>query len=89
MVLDLLYSSSLHCKTRNKYFIGKISFSSLRKSIAIFSLIEYEPVKYKNYQFPKWAEYSGWAIALSSILAIPIYAIILLARQTGTLKEVR
>ncbi|CAF1447953.1 unnamed protein product [Adineta steineri] len=56
-------------------------------SIAIFSLIEYEPVKYKNYQFPTWAEYIGWCIALSSILAIPIYAIALFARQTGTMKE--
>ncbi|CAF4424915.1 unnamed protein product, partial [Adineta steineri] len=56
-------------------------------SIAIFSLIEYEPVKYKTYQFPTWAEYIGWCIALSSILAIPIYAIALFARQTGTMKE--
>ncbi|CAF4617214.1 unnamed protein product [Rotaria socialis] len=31
-------------------------------SIAVFSLIEYEPVKYKNYQFPSWAEYIGWCI---------------------------
>lgn len=56
-------------------------------SIAIFSLVEYEPVTYKKYRFPKWAEYIGWCIALSSILAIPIYAIILFARQTGTMKE--
>jgi hypothetical protein len=46
-------------------------------------------VKYKTYVFPKWAEYLGWCIALSSILAIPIYAIALFARQTGTMKEVR
>lgn len=46
-------------------------------------------MKYKSYVFPKWAEYIGWCIALSSILAIPIYAIILLAKQTGSLKEVK
>jgi len=46
-------------------------------------------VKYKNYRFPKWAEYTGWCIALSSILAIPIYAIVFLVRQTGSLKEVK
>ncbi len=46
-------------------------------------------MKYKNYRFPTWAEYTGWCIALSSILAIPIYAIILFARQTGSLKEVK
>jgi hypothetical protein len=46
-------------------------------------------VKYKSYVFPTWAEYTGWCIALSSILAIPIYAIILFARQTGSIKEVR
>ncbi|CAM4794437.1 unnamed protein product [Rotaria magnacalcarata] len=56
-------------------------------SIAIFSLIEYEPVKYKNYQFPSWAEYIGWCIALSSILAIPIYAIAFFAKQTGSFKQ--
>ncbi|CAF1107259.1 unnamed protein product [Adineta ricciae] len=57
------------------------------KSIAIFSLVKYEPVTYKKYRFPKWAEYLGWSIALSSIVAIPIYAIAFFARQTGTLKE--
>ncbi|CAF2129994.1 unnamed protein product [Rotaria magnacalcarata] len=66
----------------------KISFDKSAKwSIAIFSLIEYEPVKYKNYQFPSWAEYIGWCIALSSILAIPIYAIAFFAKQTGSFKQ--
>ncbi len=46
-------------------------------------------MKYKNYVFPNWAEYVGWCIALSSILAIPIYAIFLFATQTGSLKEVK
>jgi amino acid transporter len=46
-------------------------------------------VKYKSYVFPKWAEYIGWCIALSSILAIPIYAIYLFAIQTGSVKEVK
>ncbi|MCC7159960.1 MAG: hypothetical protein IT281_10545 [Ignavibacteria bacterium] len=34
-------------------------------------------MKYKNYQFPSWAEYIGWCIALSSILGIPNYAVVL------------
>jgi len=92
MVLDCLYTFSLYCKNKlTHFFYSKIFiflFVFVLKSIAIFSLIEYEPVKYKTYTFPKWAEYTGWCIALSSILAIPIYAIILLARQTGSLKEV-
>lgn len=46
-------------------------------------------MKYKDYEFPKWAEYVGWCIALSSIVAIPLYAIILFARQTGSVREVR
>jgi hypothetical protein len=45
-------------------------------------------VKYKNYQFPRWAEYTGWCITFSSISAIPIYAIALFARQTGSFREV-
>ncbi|CAF1494150.1 unnamed protein product [Adineta steineri] len=56
-------------------------------SIAIFSLVEYQPVTYKKYHYPKWAEYIGWCIVLSSILAIPIYAVALFARQKGTFKE--
>jgi hypothetical protein len=45
-------------------------------------------VTYKNYRYPKWAECIGWFVALSSILAIPIYAIVLFLRQKGSLKEV-
>ncbi|CAF0965451.1 unnamed protein product [Adineta ricciae] len=65
----------------------KVLTPLLCMSIAIFSLVKYEPVTYKKYRFPKWAECLGWSIALSSIVAIPIYAIVFFARQTGTLKE--
>ena len=44
-------------------------------------------MKYKSYVFPKWAEYLGWCIALSSILAIPIYAIVLLCKTNWFIKR--
>ncbi|CAF1596131.1 unnamed protein product [Didymodactylos carnosus] len=56
-------------------------------SIAIFSLVEYEPVSYKQYRFPRYAEITGWCIALSSISAIPVYAIYILLKGSGTLKQ--
>lgn len=39
--------------------------------ILIYSWIKYQPVKYNNYHFPKWAEDLGWLISFSSIVAVP------------------
>ena len=45
--------------------------------IFLFTLFKYESPKYgDNYDYPFWAEVLGWFMALSSMLVIPIYAII-------------
>ena len=41
------------------------------------------------YVYPTGAKAVGWILALSSILMIPIVAIITLCRKQGTIREVR
>lgn len=54
----------------------------------MFGLIYHEPLQYNDYSYPNWAEWVGWSLALSSIIMIPIVAIIQLVNTPGTLKEV-
>lgn len=50
----------------------------------------YKPLAYdKNYIYPGWANGIGWCLALSSILCMPVVAIVRLAITKGTLFEVR
>lgn len=55
--------------------------------VVTFGLIYHEPLKYIDYSYPNWAEWVGWSLALSSILMIPIVAIVQLVGTPGTLKE--
>jgi len=55
---------------------------------AAYSLIKYEPFKYKDYLYPWWGEMIGWFMALSSMLVIPIYAVYYLITTPGSLKKV-
>ena len=41
-----------------------------------------------KYTYPTGAKAVGWILALSSILMIPIVALITICRKQGTLKEV-
>lgn len=54
----------------------------------MFGLIYHEPLQYKGYKYPYWAEWVGWSLALSSIIMIPLVAIIQLVKTPGTCKEV-
>jgi hypothetical protein len=56
--------------------------------VAVFSLVNYERFKYKDYVYPWWGELIGWIMALSSMLAIPIYAIYKAITTTETLRDV-
>jgi solute carrier family 6 GABA transporter-like protein 1 len=49
--------------------------------VFVFSLVQYERPKYLNYTFPLWGELLGWALALSSMLAIPVYMLWLIVRS--------
>lgn len=54
----------------------------------MFGLIYHQPLQYNDYNYPTWAEWVGWGLALSSILMIPLVAIIQLIKTPGTLREV-
>jgi hypothetical protein len=56
--------------------------------VALYSLINYERFKYKDYVYPWWGELLGWLMALSSMLIIPIYAVYKILTTNGTIKEV-
>lgn len=56
--------------------------------IIIYGLIGHEPLKYENYTYPAWANVFGWAIAGSSVLMIPLVAIIMIVKTPGSFCEV-
>lgn len=56
--------------------------------VIVFGLLYHEPLQYNEYHYPGWAEGIGWTLAMSSILMIPLFAIIQLINTPGTLKEV-
>lgn len=39
--------------------------------------------------FPNWAYQLGWAISLSSVVPVPIYAVVRLCLAQGTFRQVR
>ncbi|KAM9789032.1 sodium- and chloride-dependent GABA transporter ine [Neosynchiropus ocellatus] len=43
--------------------------------ILVFSIIEFKPARYEEYIFPQWAQGVGWAIALASMIWIPLGAL--------------
>ncbi|EEB13194.1 tryptophan transporter, putative [Pediculus humanus corporis] len=55
--------------------------------VVMFGLFYHESLQYEEYRYPSWAEGIGWSLAMSSILMIPLTAIITLCRTEGTLKE--
>ena len=56
--------------------------------IIIYGLISYEPLKYNDYIYPWWVNVAGFFVASSSVLCIPIAAIILLLKTPGTFTQV-
>jgi len=57
-------------------------------SIFVLCLSKYERMKYENDEvLPIWAEALGWCLALSSMLCIPVMAVIQLMKQKGSLIE--
>lgn len=55
--------------------------------VVMFGLIYHQPLQYNDYNYPTWAEWVGWGLALSSILMIPLVAIIQLIKTPGTFRE--
>ena len=66
-----------------------LTFFLVTQGIFIFSLVTYEPLTYnKTYHYPRWAQALGWLMALSSIMCIPLVAIIKFLLAEGTFYEV-
>ncbi|XP_059173432.1 sodium-dependent dopamine transporter-like [Physella acuta] len=53
--------------------------------IIVFGLANYAPLEHEGYIYPMYANLIGWAIALSSILCIPGFAIYSIIRAKGPL----
>jgi len=49
----------------------------------IFSSVDYSPITYAGIKYPQWGENIGWCIALSSLIAIPILAMIEYCKASG------
>lgn len=55
----------------------------------ICSFLNYQPLKSRGgYVYPDWSHHLGLAMALSSMVVIPIYAVVKLCFTKGTLKQV-
>uniref|UniRef100_A0A4W3K5X4 Transporter n=1 Tax=Callorhinchus milii TaxID=7868 RepID=A0A4W3K5X4_CALMI len=48
----------------------------------------FKATEYDNYIFPDWANTTGWCIAISSMAAVPIYAVYKCASLRGSLRQV-
>lgn len=72
----------------NRIFFLLINLS-LVQGIFLFSLVNYKPVTYnKTYEYPSWAVFIGWCMALSSMLCIPVYFVYQLLVTPGNLRQV-
>ncbi|XP_075912785.1 sodium- and chloride-dependent GABA transporter ine-like [Petromyzon marinus] len=54
-------------------------------AILVFSVLQYEPVRYGDYVYPAWAEGLGWVVSLLSIGWIPLGMAHTLYHAQGTL----
>ncbi|XP_077984966.1 sodium-dependent proline transporter-like [Glandiceps talaboti] len=59
----------------------------LMTGVMIFSFIKYSPASYGDYIFPPWAEGVGWAMAMLSVVVIPLYMVLVILRGNGNILE--
>ncbi|KAM9830989.1 sodium- and chloride-dependent creatine transporter 1-like [Syngnathus typhle] len=56
--------------------------------VFLFHVVNYKPLTYNTvYTYPWWGEMIGWALALSSMLCIPLTVVYKLLRSKGSLRE--
>ncbi|EDV20630.1 uncharacterized protein TRIADDRAFT_64302 [Trichoplax adhaerens] len=51
--------------------------------VVVFKFVDYGPIKYGTYIFPKWSEIIAWFVALCSMLCIPGVAIYKIVKAPG------
>uniref|UniRef100_A0A3P9Q0E9 Transporter n=1 Tax=Poecilia reticulata TaxID=8081 RepID=A0A3P9Q0E9_POERE len=57
-------------------------------AVFLFHVVNYQPLTYNTvYTYPVWGEALGWALALSSMLCIPLTVLYKLLRCKGPLRE--
>uniref|UniRef100_A0A8C2Z5T6 Transporter n=1 Tax=Cyclopterus lumpus TaxID=8103 RepID=A0A8C2Z5T6_CYCLU len=57
-------------------------------AVFMFHVVNYKPLTYNTvYTYPLWGEALGWALALSSMLCIPVTVLYKLLRCKGSLRE--
>ncbi|XP_028265195.1 sodium- and chloride-dependent creatine transporter 1 [Parambassis ranga] len=57
-------------------------------AVFLFHVVNYKPLTYNTvYTYPVWGEVLGWALALSSMLCIPVTVLYKLLRCKGSLRE--
>ena len=49
--------------------------------------MSYSPVTYGTYTYPTWAEAIGLGLSLASMVWVPLYALLYLARGEGSLRQ--
>ena len=59
------------------------------QGIMMFGFVMHEPLKYEDYTYPAWANIVGWCLALSSMLCMPVFAVVSILRAKGSFLEVR
>ena len=64
-----------------------LGFRGLSSPPRIFNLVDYTPPTYDGYEFPAWGHAIGWLVAMTSIIAIPIFAFLQILKERSTLKE--
>ncbi|XP_058419498.1 sodium-dependent dopamine transporter [Diceros bicornis minor] len=55
--------------------------------VVVVSIVTFRPPHYGAYVFPEWANVLGWAIAVSSMSMVPIYAAYKFCSLPGSLRE--
>lgn len=55
--------------------------------VVVVSVVTFRPPHYGDYVFPEWANALGWAIAMSSMSMVPIYAAYKFCSLPGSLRE--
>ncbi|MEE6520479.1 hypothetical protein FKM82_018364 [Ascaphus truei] len=55
--------------------------------VVIVSIVTFKPLTYDEYVYPHWANRAGWAVAMSSMILVPVYIIYKFLTVRGTFKQ--
>lgn len=57
--------------------------------VLIYTLVNHKPLRYKDTEYPFWANSTAWCIWVIGVGQLPLWALYTIAQQPGdTLKEV-